>query len=205
MKEVYAALEKLEGGAELVAMAKAEVSKVADLEAKLRQGEKKLEAFAGVDPADYKAIKEFVDGAGGLKAITETMGKAESNEAKYSKLLEDHGKTLEAKTKETEAVRKEAERLALENKVQPFFIENFNAGANVMKMAIDAGLIQNTESGLMFVNGATTKPLDAVAYEELKAHDLTKWALKTPAGGGEGGGVGGNNRQNVIDKNCFDV
>lgn len=197
MKEVYQALEALEGGAELVKLVKDQVAKANDAEARIRQYEKQVE---GVDISELKALKDFADKLGGVNGISDALQKAsadESEKKRLSELVAKHDQDKNDLRKQTEQFEIQMKRLQIENRVQPYFVENFNSGQNLMKIALDSGMIVEGESGLCFKSGDTLKPLDGGGWEDLKQHSDMKWALKTPAGGGVGGGVNGGKTEST--------
>jgi hypothetical protein len=206
MKKIYEALESVEGGADLVAELKKYVTDHNDTEAKLRTAEKQVEAYAGVDLAEAKALKEFAEKHGGVKGISDLAKKAGETEAKVIELQGKYDNDLKQFKTEAEKAQSDAKRYATELRLQPFFVENFHNGDRIMKNAIADGLIVEGESGLMFKSGDKSLPLDKGGYESLKEHESLKWALKLPSGGDTSGGAnGGNTGAGAKPKNPFDI
>lgn len=195
-KKLFEILEKVDGSAELLELVKADLKVDDDTEAKARKLEKTVESFAGIDIAEMKALKGFADQHGGVDGITKLAVKAtegESEKLKVSELQKKFDADLATHKADAERVQSESKRYAMELKLQPFFIENFQNGDRLMKNAIADGLIIESETGLCYKTGDTMKSLDKGGWEDLKQHDSVKWALKTPAGGGIGGGTNGGN------------
>lgn len=197
IKTVYSALEGVEDGENLVQWLKDNTVKERDeAQSKVRTLENEAKAFEGLDVAVLKANTEFLDSKGGTDAIIDALAKAGGYEADLAKVKAEKDETagLLAKANDAqEEINKANARLTLENKALPYFADAFESSEMILETAINRGLLVMGDSGLSFKDGDNITPFSANGFERIKQYEMFKPNLKLPSGGGEPGGINGNN------------
>jgi len=197
MKEVYKALEALEGGEKLVELVKATVVKNGELEKDMRKLNETVKQYDGVDIAELKTLSEFVETNGGVKALQGAIAKAEGYDTNEERMKTKDAEYEQSKAKyEAEAIES-SEKLAKAETLATFtafasadFKEGL--GATFMPLAVERGDVKINENGnLAFKDGETFVEIASGGYDKFKENPTYKPSFNLPSGGDEGGGSGG--------------
>ena len=209
MKEVYKALEALEGGEKLVELVKASEKMKGELEKKNRELTSEAEQYADLDLTKLKTASEFIEGAGGVEAIQTAIAKADgfdTNEAKLKEQKDAYDALVRAKEEEAEGFTQRIAESNLRAELLPKFVGNFNeSGAKVLlDHAMRSGMVGTGEGGLFFKDGDSITPFSAGGFDKLKEHSDFAFALKKPSGGNEGAGSGAGGNTSTGTKTLLD-
>jgi len=204
MKDIYTAIESLEAEnkTEMVEFLKTKASDSDTLEAKVRTLENNATQFEGLDIPALKTASEFIETNGGVSALQDHIANSkgyadnqatiEAEKQKYTDLENKHN--TEAEGWETEKARMNL----ISDAGKHFNSETgFNTPEILLEYAVDKGFVVKNETGLCSVIDNVTTPFSGGGFDKLKEHSSFKGAVKTPSGGGVGGGAnGGNTNEN---------
>jgi len=194
MKEVYEALEKLEGGEKLVELVKTSEVKIGDLEKENRTLVSTAEQYKDLDFAKLQTAGEFVEKNGGIEGVQGLIAKAEGYEdnAEKMKLKDDENLALKQKFDDQAVAHSEdIAKRDLHADLLPDFVKAYGGGANVMlDRAIEKGLVAKGETGLITKIGDTATDFKAGGFDKLKELSDFSFGLQKPSGGDEGAGSG---------------
>jgi hypothetical protein len=203
MKEVYKALEGLEGGEKLVELVKASETERGDFEKENRTLVANAEQYADLDIAQLKTMSEFVETNGGVEGVQGLIAKAEGFDTNEEKIKTQKAEYDALVTKHGEEAESFGARIAesnLRTELIPQFADTFNGSNVLLDRAILSGLVGKNESGLYYKSGDDVTSFGAGGFDKLKEHPDFAFALKTPSGGNEGAGSGaGGNASNNDD------
>ena len=199
MKEVYKALEGLEGGEKLVELVKATVAERDNLAKDNRTLKSENEQFAELDIAKLKSVSEFVENAGGVESLQGAIAKAEgydTNEEKLKAKQKEYDELEQRHKKDADAFAARIAESNLRAELLPQFVESFEGSNVLLDRAISSGMVGRNDSGLFFKDGDSVTPFSAGGFDKLKEHADYSFALKKPSGGDEGAGSGSGNTSN---------
>ena len=193
MKEVYTALESIEGGEKLVELVKASVQERADYEKENRSLKAENEQYKELDIATLKAYNEFVENAGGIDSLQSAIAKAEgydTNEEKLKQKQDEYEALKKQHESDSENFSKRLEESNLKAELLPQFVDAFEGSNVLLDHAMSRGMVGTSENGLYFKDGDSITPFSAGGFDKLKEHGDFSFALKKPSGGNEGAGSG---------------
>jgi len=203
IKAVYSALESTEDGANLVQWLKDNTVKERDeAQHKVRTLENEAKAFEGLDIPTLKANTKFLEDKGGTDALIDAIAKAggyDTDIAKVKAEKEAQKEIAQQATSDYEKINAENARLTLMNKAVPFFSDAFESSEMILEAAMNRGMLIMGDSGLSFKNGDDITSFENGGFESIKQCEMFKPNLRKPSGGGESGGINGNNLNNSGD------
>jgi len=199
MKEVYEALEKIEGGDKLVELVKASVTKNGELEQDVRKLTDSAKQYEDIDLAVLKTASEFIENNGGVKSLQEAIAKAEgydTNEGKLAEQKKEYDDLVLKHSDESTAFQAQLAESNLRADLLPQFVEAFKGSNVLLDRAISTGIVGKDENGVFYNDGTTKVKLSDGGFDKLKEHPDYSFALNLPTGGDEGAGSGAGNITN---------